>query len=86
MKIRIKTHNGELPSYLTVGKVYEYKELKSYCGLVLVDNGLEYFTYLNGSAHLNGGSWEVVGGQTAKYSKKRFFVFILNADSYVFGG
>ena len=59
MKIRIKTYNGKLPSYLTVGKVYEYKELKSYCGLVLVDNGLEYFTYLNGSAHLNGGSWEV---------------------------
>ena len=23
MKIRIKTYNGELPSYLTVGKVYE---------------------------------------------------------------
>lgn len=60
MKVRIKNFNGELPEYLTEGKAYEYKEIKEYCGLVTVDNGCDYFTYLNGSAHLNGGSWEVV--------------------------
>ena len=60
MKVKIKSFNGELPDYLTEDKEYEFKKLKEYCGLVKVDNGLEYFTYLNGSCHLNGGSWEVV--------------------------
>ena len=60
MKIKIKSFNVDLPEYLTIGKVYEFKKLKSYCGLVVVDNGDEYFTYLKGSVHLGGGSWEVV--------------------------
>lgn len=60
MKIKIKNYYGELPEYLTLGKAYQFKKLKDYCGLITVDNGDEYFTYLNGSAHLNGGSWEVV--------------------------
>lgn len=60
MKVKIKSFNGELPDYLTAGKKYEFKKLKEYCGLVTVDNGLEYFTYLNGSCHLNGGDWEVL--------------------------
>lgn len=61
MKVRIKTFNGELPEYLTEGKTYDYIKIKEYCGLVRVDNGCYYFTYLKGSAHLNGGSWEIVG-------------------------
>ncbi len=60
MKIKIKSYNGELPDYLTLDKEYEFTPLKSYCGLVTVDNGLEYFTYLVGTSHLQGGSWEVV--------------------------
>lgn len=60
MKIKIKSYYGELPEYLTLGKVYEFQKLTSYCGLVIVDNGDDYFTYLKGSAHLGGGSWEVV--------------------------
>lgn len=60
MKVKIKSYYGELPEYLTFGKVYEFQNLTSYCGLVIVDNGGDYFTYLKGSAHLGGGSWEIV--------------------------
>lgn len=60
MKVKVKSFNVKLPDYLTFGKVYEFKKIKSYCGLVTVDNGLEFFTYLNGSAHLNGGDWEII--------------------------
>ena len=63
MKIKIKSYYGELPEYLTEGKVYEFKKLTSYCGLVVVDNGDDYFTYLKGSAHLGGGSWEIVNNE-----------------------
>ena len=38
-------------------------KIKSYYGLVIVDNGDDYFTYLKGSAHLGGGSWEVVNNE-----------------------
>ena len=60
MKIRIKTHNGELPSYLTVGKVYEASLFKEYCAVIEDDNGVDIFTYMNSSKHLNGGSWEII--------------------------
>lgn len=60
MKVKIKEYFGELPDYLTPCKTYEFTKLKDYCGLVTVDNDLEYFTYLTGTHHLNGGSWEVV--------------------------
>ena len=60
MKIKIKSYYGDLPEYLTEGKVYEFQKLKDYYGLVVVDNGDDYFTYLKGSAHLGGGSWEIV--------------------------
>ena len=60
MKIRIKTHNGELPSYLTVGKVYETSLFKKYFAVIKDDNGVDIFTYMNSSKHLNGGSWEIV--------------------------
>lgn len=66
MKIKIKTFNGELPSYLTVGKVYEvtgfwadnknlpiiYGDDKKNKVLSIGDIPCE---------ELNGGSWEVVG-------------------------
>lgn len=61
MKIRIKTHNGELPSYLTVGKEYDFYGL--YCmtsGDITSDDGDNDFIILKNCIHLNGGSWEMV--------------------------
>jgi len=61
MKIQIKTYNDELPSYLTVGKVYlldTINDLDSgdiYCG-----DGDRITIKINDCAHLNGGSWEVL--------------------------
>lgn len=60
MKIKIKSFNGVLPSYLTGGKEYfvvdgstPYFDIIGDCGgLVLLD--------VNDCPHLNGGSWEVV--------------------------
>lgn len=60
MKVKIKSFNGSLPEYLTEGNMYKFQKIKEYCGLITVDNGLEYFTYIKGSCHLNGGDWEVV--------------------------
>lgn len=59
MKIRIKTYNGELPSYLTVGKEYD---VIHGCGIYLDisgDDGCPVFVDINDCGHLNGGSWEV---------------------------
>lgn len=62
MKIKIKTHNGELPSYLTVGKVYETYSLNhdTLFGFI-TDDGRKMILVLENSSHLNGGDWEVVG-------------------------
>ena len=61
MKIRIKTYNGELPSYFTVGKVYEATPSQSGLGATFFnDDGDESYATLHNSAHLDGGSWEVV--------------------------
>ena len=67
MKIRIKTHNGELPSYLTVGKVYDVVDGYVVSGdiFVRVDMGMciPVNLTLDNCRHLNGGSWEVVSDQ-----------------------
>lgn len=61
MKIRIKTFNGELPSYLTVGRVYEVVRLNMFLYPIIFDDENEHITIdWNNSFHLNGGSWEVV--------------------------
>lgn len=61
MKIRIKTYNGDLLSYLTEGKVYEVIfKISSKGGEILLDNGNIGAVRFDRSAHLNGGSWEVV--------------------------
>ena len=62
MKIRIKTYNGELPSYLTVGKVYEVERLDSSKTRAVIthDDGEMIMTNLHKSGYLNGGSWGVV--------------------------
>lgn len=61
MKIRIKTYNGELPSYLTTGKVYEVVlfSIHGYPKFITDDNF--FLTVdMDDSSALNGGSWEVV--------------------------
>ena len=63
MKIRIKTYNGELPSYLTVGKVYEvdcfYENNQKY-PCIYADNKHHIVLEIHKCWHLNGGSWEIV--------------------------
>lgn len=61
MKIRIKTYNGELPSYLTVGKAYDVLWL-NYFGVPVIDRDSGGYLAISLSAcgYLNGGSWEVV--------------------------
>ena len=62
MKVKIKKFFGDLPSYLTLSKVYEvfdyHKEMGT--GYILDDEGYEITFKLYGSAHLNYGSWEIV--------------------------
>lgn len=61
MKIKIKCFNGVLPDYLTEGKVYEVKPHENGIGgWIVADNGVEGYTCFKNTAHLNGGSWEVV--------------------------
>lgn len=61
MKIKIKNFNGELPSYLTVGKVYPADTIDDYYGGCIIGDDCEkVFIQINECAHLNGGSWEVV--------------------------
>ena len=61
MKIRIKTHNGELPSYLTVGKVYDVIDCfdNRMCTIQSDINSIIWAS-INCCTHLNGGSWEIV--------------------------
>lgn len=59
MKVKIKTYNGKLPSYLTVGKVYEVITNEG-VGTIISDDGYEITLIMEGTSHLNGGSWEVV--------------------------
>ena len=61
MKVKIKSFNGELPSYLTLGKEYNVEEwYDNFTCYILDDDGVEIFTLINNTNHLNGGSWEVV--------------------------
>ena len=65
MKIKIKSFNGDLPDYLTVGKVYEVikPETNEDVGTIISDDGYEITLIMEGTSHLNGGSWEVVDEQ-----------------------
>ena len=64
MKIKIKTFNGELPSYLTAEKEYEVLEFYTCLGALVItthsDTGEEIKVRLDVSERLNGGSWEVI--------------------------
>ena len=60
MKVKIKSFNGQLPSYLTVGRVYSVFSFNGSSALIRTDEGDLIFTEIRGAYHLNGGSWEVV--------------------------
>ena len=60
MKIKIKSFNGDLPDYLTVGKVYEVITPVLNGVRIICDDGMYLSTTINDSPTLNGGSWEVV--------------------------
>jgi hypothetical protein len=60
MKIKIKSFNGELPSYLTMGKVYKASRLSNDLFGFMSDDGRSMIATFKQSTHLNGGWWEVV--------------------------
>ena len=63
MKIRIK--NGEVPEYLTVGKVYDVSDVSNNISYKILDDVGDYIKVVLGSCpHLNWGSWEVVDEST----------------------
>lgn len=61
MKVRIKSFNGELPEYLTEGKIYECWENKKE-GVFYFRNdiGDVVFGMLDKPSHVKGVLWEVV--------------------------
>lgn len=59
MKIRIKTYNGELPSYLTLGKEYTVIDDMHEVAVIRDDKQQEQMIMFFDCPHLNGGSWEV---------------------------
>lgn len=66
MKVKIKMFRGKLPSYLTVGKVYDvmhsWGDLEDTV-VILNDFGDQSVIALNkqgGCHHLNRGQWEIV--------------------------
>lgn len=63
MKVKIKSFNGELPSYLSADKTYEVVRPMNYLGIaqIYTDDGyLCDVQLLSESMRLNGGSWEIV--------------------------
>ena len=59
MKVKIKSFNGELPDYLTLGKKYKVSQLSDCLFGFVSDDGRRMLATFINSAHLNGGSWEV---------------------------
>ena len=63
MKVKIKSFNGELPDYLTLGKEYEVVSFLldgGNCPRIVNDDGFKLILCLYSCDYLNGGSWEVV--------------------------
>lgn len=63
MKVRIKHFNGELPSYLTLGKVYDAyvnPNVNKHSFIITCDTGGFMKGYFKDCPRLNGGSWEIV--------------------------
>lgn len=60
MKVKIKHFNGELPNYLTEGKVYKAARINEHLFGFKGDDGRNMFATFYRSSHLNEGSWEVI--------------------------
>ena len=67
MKVKIKSFNGNLPNYLTLGKLYEVIgnnfDLASGLYYILDDYNDSCLIYLEDCSYLNGGEWEIVDEQ-----------------------
>lgn len=60
MKVKIKSHNGDLPSYLTLEKEYEIWSDDGFCSIIFDDeNNLCQISRTNCN-ELNGGEWELI--------------------------
>ena len=61
MKVKMKSFNGELPDYLTVGKVYRVTHIESLTTVRVKDDlNNSISVRLDSCAYLNRGSWEVI--------------------------
>lgn len=63
MKIRIKTYNGEMPSYLTTNGVYRVQQKCELSPQFIYDDtgsGTRVYFSMDNCPHLNGGAWDVV--------------------------
>lgn len=62
MKVKIKEYFGELPYYLTLDEEYELTDMDSdgFSGSIRTDDFKSVYICFQSSAHLNGGSWEIV--------------------------
>ena len=58
MKVKIKTFNGKLPSYLTANRFYRvFQECELSPQYIYDDTGTRVYFLMDGCPHLNGGSW-----------------------------
>lgn len=60
MKVKIKSFNGELPSFLTLGN--EYRVCGRSCGALMIYDDCcdRVFITLDNCPVIGGGSWEIV--------------------------
>ncbi len=61
MKVKIKSFKGDLPSFLTLGKLYNVEEmLDTHLLSIYDDNGDNMIIYTEDCGYLNGGLWDIV--------------------------
>ena len=63
MKVKIKSFNGELPSYLTTNGAYRVQQECELSPQFIYDDtgsGTRVYFLMDDCPHLNGGSWAVV--------------------------
>ena len=60
MKVKIKSFNGELPSYLSLNKEYRVSGGSDNFKIIHDDHMQRTFINIECCRHLNGGSWEIV--------------------------
>ena len=62
MKVRIKSFNGKLASFLTENKWYEVESCSDIAGYLFITDDFDYTRSITikNCFYLNGGSWEVL--------------------------